>query len=214
MELLVTQSIIPTKMIPTLETIIKASGIHPSRIYNVYLFGSRVYLTADRKSDWDVIMVANNSVSSTELSRGLFNIHVYTPTKFQEDLDWHRRNNLECIYAPDWAKLKEDMKFTYVFDSKKLRHSISHISSNSWVKAHKKIDLDEYYIGVKSLFHSIRIPMFATQIVKYDKIIDFGCANWIWDEIKSKHWTWVELDSKFREVRNETLTRFRHITHK
>jgi len=196
------------------DDIVRASGIHPSRIFNIFLFGSRVYGTSNSKSDWDVIMIANNSVNSTELRKGLFNIHVYTPTKFQEDLDWHRINNLECIYAPDWAKLKEDKKFTFKFDVKKLRHATSHISSNSWVKCSKKIQFDEYHIGVKSLFHSIRIPMFATQIVKDGRITDFGCANWIWDEIKSKHWTWEELDSKFREVRNETLTRFRHITHK
>ena len=201
-------------MIPTLDTIIKASGIHPSRVFNVYIFGSQVYGTANSKSDWDVIMVANNSVEAIEVKGDLFNIHVYTQKKFQEDLDWHRINNLECIYAPDWAILKEDIKFTFDFDVKKLRHATSHISSNSWVKAMKKLEFNEYHIGVKSLFHSLRIPMFATQIVKDGKITDFGCANWIWDEIKSKHWTWEELDSKFREVRNETLTRFRHITHK
>lgn len=201
-------------MIPTLDRIIKASGIHPSRVFNVYLFGSRVYQTHTSKSDWDVIMIANNSVESTEIRNGLFNIHVYTLDKFQKDLDWHRINNLECIFAPDWAKLKEDKKLNFILDVKKLRHATSHISSNSWVKSSKKIQFDEYYIGIKSLFHSLRIPMFATQIVKEGSITDFGCANWIWNEIKSGHWTWEELDSKYREVRNETLTRFRHITHK
>lgn len=201
-------------MIPTLETIIKASGIHPSRVFNVYIFGSRVYSTFNDKSDWDIIMVANNSVNSTEQRKGLFNIHIYTPTKFQEDLDWHRINNLECIYAPDWAVLKEDRKFTFRFDIKKLRHAISHISSNSWVKANKKIQFDEYYTGVKSLYHSLRIPIFATQIVKDGRITDFTSANWIWDKIKSKEWTWEELDSEFREPRNKILTEFKKVTYK
>ena len=70
-------------MKPTLETIIKASGLHPSRVFNVYIFGSQVYGTANKDSDWDIIMVANNSVESTELRKGLFNIHVYTPDKFK-----------------------------------------------------------------------------------------------------------------------------------
>lgn len=201
-------------MIPTLETIIKVSGIHPSRVFNVYIFGSRVYSTFNDKSDWDIIMVANNSVNSTEQRKGLFNIHIYTPNKFQEDLDWHRINNLECIYAPDWAILKEDRKFTFRFDIKKLRHAISHISSNSWVKANKKIQFDEYYTGVKSLYHSLRIPIFATQIVKDGRITDFTSANWIWDKIKSKQWTWEELDSEFREPRNRILTEFKKVTYK
>ena len=98
-------------MIPTLETIVKASGIHPSRIFNITIFGSRIYGTVNESSDWDIIMVANNSVESTEQRRGLFNIHIYTPDKFKADLDWHRINNLECIFAPDWAKLKETIKY-------------------------------------------------------------------------------------------------------
>ena len=150
-------------MVPNLETIIKMSGIHPSRVFNVYLFGSQVYKTADNSSDWDVIMIANNSVDSTEIRRGLFNIHVYTPNKFRVELEWHRINNLECIYAPQWAKLKENISFDdFHINKNKLRHSLSYTSSNSWVKANKKINVEnEYHIGVKSLFHSIRIPMFA-----------------------------------------------------
>lgn len=204
-------------MIPTLDTIIRTSGIHPSRVFNVYIFGSRVYGTSNQDSDWDVIMVANNSVESTEIRRGLFNIHVYTPDKFKSDLDWHRINNLECIFAPDWAKLKEsiDYKSSFKLNPSKLRHATSHISSNSWVKCKKKLELtDEYHTGVKSLFHSLRIPMFSTQIMQHDRIVDFSCANFIWDKIRVKRWTWDELDSEFRELRNEVLTEFRKVTTK
>jgi predicted nucleotidyltransferase len=212
-------------MKPTLETIIKASGLHPSRVFNGYIFGSQVYGTQNKDSDWDIIMVANNSVESTEMRKGLYNIHVYTPDKFEADLNWHRINNLECIYAPDWAKLKETIKFDFKLDSAKLRHATSHISSNSWVKCKKKILVaDDYYSGVKSLFHAIRIPMFATQIMQHGKITDFSCANWIWDKItfqdkphylrnKSK-WSWEELDGEFRSVHNETLSEFRKVTPK
>ena len=197
-------------MIPTLETIIKSSGIHPSRVFNVYLFGSRVYGNYNSSSDYDFIVVANNSVESIEIKNDLFNIHVYTPNKYQADLDWHRINNLECQFAPDWAKLKETIKFDFKLNLAKLRHATSHTSSNSWIKSKKKITLsDEYNTGVKSLFHSIRIPMFATQVSTTGKINDFSCANFVWDKIKTKVWTWEELDKEFREVRNEILTEFR-----
>ena len=194
--------------------IIRASGIHPSRVFNIYVFGSRVYGTDNKKSDWDVIMVANNSVEYSEIRNGLFNIHVYTPKKFQEDLDWHRINNFECLYAPDWAKLKEDIKFEFKYDVKKLRHASSHISSNSWVKAKKKIELGEYHIGVKSLFHSLRITMFSIQIVNSGKITDFTCANDIWFNIKSRNWTFEELDDEYRALKNKLNSEFRSITDK
>jgi hypothetical protein len=82
------------------------------------------------------------------------------------------------------------------------------------VKSKKKLEQDDYYIGVKSLFHSLRIPMFATQVATYGKITNFSCANFIWNKIKSKRWTWEELDAEFRELRNEILTDFRKVAEK
>lgn len=201
-------------MIPTLDAVIRTSGLHPSRIFNVYVFGSQVYGNAGSDSDIDIIMVANNSIDSTEIRRGLFNIHIYTPDKFKADLEWHRINNLECIYAPDWAKLKETIKYDLNLNMSKLRHSISHVSSNSWVKSEKKLLIGEYKTGVKSLYHSIRIPMFGIQIATNGKITDFSCANFIWDKIIRKRWTWEELDTEFRELRNRTLTEFRKVAKK
>ena len=198
-----------------IEDIIKASGLHPSRIFNITIFGSRVYGTHTDNSDWDIIIVAKNSVESIEIKSDLYNIHIYTPDKFKQDLDWHMPKNLECLFAPDWAKLKEDLKFDFKLNIPKIRHATSHVSSNSWVKCKKKLQIaNEYNIGVKSLFHAIRIPMFSTQIVNFGEIRDFQCANWIWNKIKEKEWNWEDLDKEFREVHNSTLTDFRKVTTK
>ena len=204
-------------MIPTLNDIITSSKFHPSRVFCVYIFGSRVYGTNSDKSDWDIIMVSNNSVDVIELSDikgGLYNIHVYTPKKFQEDLDWHRINNLECIFSPDWAKIKEDREWKLNFDYRKLRHATSHISNMSWVKSKKKLLQGDYYQGIKSLYHSIRIPLFATQIGMDGKITDFSCANFVWDKLKSRDWTWEELDVEFGPLHNRVLSDFRKVVKK
>jgi len=204
-------------MIPITSDIILHSGLHPKRVHNIYVFGSRVYKTNSDNSDWDIIMVANNSVEAIELKGEKYNIHIYTPDKFKEDLKWHRINNLECIYAPTWAKIQENIKYDLDIDFPKLRHAISHVSSNSWVKAKKKISQnndDDYYIGVKSLFHSLRIPMFGTQVATKGTIYDFEVANPIWKKLISKEWTWNELDSEFRELRNSILTDFRKVCEK
>jgi predicted nucleotidyltransferase len=202
-------------MVPKIEDIVKVSKIHPSRVFNVYIFGSRVYNTYTKDSDWDIIMIANNSVESIEIKSNLYNIHIYTPDKFKKDLDWHKINNLECIFSPDWAKLKEDIKYDFSINIKKLRHSISHISSNSWVKAKRKIEFSEYKTGIKSLFHSIRIVMFGIQIASFNKITDFECANEIWVALNSeKCFSWDQLDNDFRKIRNKNKTYFRKITTK
>ena len=202
-------------MAPNIEDILKAAKMHKSRAFNIYVFGSRVYGTHSEDSDWDIIIVGNNSVESIEIKHELYNIHVYTPKKFQEDLDWNMPKNLECIFAPNWAKLKEDMKFNFTLDHPKLRHATSHVSSNSWVKAKKKLTLEkEYNIGIKSLFHAIRIPMFSTQLAQFGMINDFKCANHIWDKINEKNWTWEELDKEFRAEHNSVLTEFRKLVGK
>lgn len=210
-------------MLPKIEDIIRASKLHPSRIFNVYLFGSRVYGTYNKDSDWDVIIVANNSVESTEIRNGLYNIHIYTPDKFQSDLDWHRPNNLECIFAPKWAILKEEKKYLLKLNLAKLRHASSHVSSNSWVKAKKKLEIGEYHTGIKSLFHSIRIPMFATQVAVDGRITDFECANFIWDKLtfsdlphymRNKKWNWVEIENEFKLLHNNVNSQFRKVSPK
>jgi predicted nucleotidyltransferase len=191
------------------EEIIKKSGLHPKRVFNIYLYGSQLYGTNGRDSDIDIIIVGNNSVESTEIRNGLYNIHIFTPDKFKSDLDWHRPGNLECIFS---EPIQEVINFESDFklDRDKLRHSISHVSSNSWVKSKKKLLQNEYKTGIKSIFHSIRIPMFAIQILKFGKIVDYSEANPIWDEINTKYWTWDELDDRFRKVRNKVLTDFRN----
>jgi hypothetical protein len=162
-------------------------------------------------------MVANNSVESTEIKHALYNIHIYTPDKFKADLDWHRINNLECIFAPDWAKLKEDKQFEFKLDLVKLRHASSHISSNSWVKCKKKLEAGEYNTAIKSFFHSIRIPMFATQIAREGRISNFKAANFIWNRLtlsNTKDWEWDTLNEEFRTTYNLMLSLFRKVTTK
>ena len=174
-------------MIPTSEQIIKRSKKHPSHIKNIYVFGSRVYGTTSFNSDWDFIMIANNPVSNQEIRSGDFNIHIVVPDEFEKMLKAHHPGAIECFYAPDEFRILENIKFNWNPSIPSLRHSFSHTSSNSWVKCKKKLEQGDYYIGIKSLFHSLRIPMFGIQIAKYGKIVDFSCANKIYDSIFNRN---------------------------
>lgn len=201
--------------IPTSEEVIKRAKLHPSRVKAIYIFGSRVYGTADNSSDWDFRVIANTSLTNQEVKSGNFNIHIQTPDQFQKLLDDHHPGALECYFAPDKFKILDNHEFNFNLIIPRLRHSFSHTSSNSWVKCKKKLNQGDYHIGVKSLFHSLRIPLFGQQIAKKGYIYDFTSANYIWDKIKSKYdWTWDELDSEFRNLRNNILSDFRNCTSK
>jgi predicted nucleotidyltransferase len=191
-----------------LNSVIKLSGIHPSRVQNVYLFGSRSYGTATGESDHDFIVVCNNPFFEREIRVDNYNIHLMTMDIFLSKLKNHLPTAVEAFYLPEEFKF-ESIKIDWSPNRQSLRHSFSHVSSNSWVKAKKKIQQGDYQIGIKSLFHSLRIPLFGSQISKFGKIIDFSEGNWIWDDLQSKIWTWEDLDIKFRPIRNKILSDFR-----
>lgn len=198
----------------SLDSIIDESQINPYRIKNVYIFGSQVYGTAQKDSDVDVKMIANNSVPEIELNCGRYNIHVITPDEFRNKLKQHHIGSIECLMADENFRLKEEIDWQFKLNIVSLRHSVAHTASNSWVKCRKKLEFGEYYIGIKSMFHSLRIVDFGIQIARHGKIVDYSSMNYIWNQLNGKTWTWEELDKTFREIRNTNNTLFRNLTTK
>lgn len=106
--------------------------------------------------------------------------------------------------------------FNLDLDVTKLRHALSEKASHSFVKAKKKIDKEkDYYIGRKSLFHSLRILTFGTQIAEMGAIVDYSAANHHWfDILNEPYYEWSWFDSKYGPVYNELATRFRKVAPK
>jgi len=198
---------------PSLSEICDSVGKHIKLVKGCYVFGSRVYGTADEYSDWDIILIANAPSPEVEYKVGNLNVHIVVPDKFK---DWVRVNHIkaiECLFAPEWARIKPfECEFIYKEDS--FRHNISHTVSNSWVKAKKKIENGDHYIGIKSLFHSLRIAKFGEQFSREGRI-DFGSMNHVWREIifrdVDEEWEWSELKEKYQPLRNSLLTEFRQV---
>lgn len=196
------------------EEILKAAKLHPSRVHNIYIFGSQVYSTASENSDFDILIIANTASPEVEITEGSLNIHILTIDRFLEQLNQHNIRCLECIMAPAWAILQENHKFEFALDLKKLRHSISHICNNSYVKSKKKILQGDYYLGIKSMFHSLRIAMYGIQIATTGSINDWACVNTIWVELNSKEWHWDSLNERFKPYSNQLLSDFRKVASK
>ena len=171
----------------TAEDIIKAAGIHPLKVKNIYIFGSRIYGTSREGSDYDIIMIASNLIAEEEkkikIGDILFNIHIVTPDVFLSHLKMHNIKNLECLFAPDWAKLQEKTILPIDIDLNKLVKNNLAQSYSSWQGGKMKIQKYDFYRGFKSIFHSIRMLMFAIQIAEHGKIIDFSAANHLYSEI-------------------------------
>lgn len=207
-----------------LTRICRVTGLKEDQLVSVYQYGSRVYGTASWASDWDFIVVANSSIDGQEFRNGDYNIHVYTPDTFQRNVDEHKIHALECIFAPKEFVLVDKRAWTFKLDRSKLRHELSAKSSNSWVKCKKKltVEVGQEYIGVKSLFHSLRLVIFGIQIAQQGRITDYGAANKHWLEIDNYYegmkasgvYDWEILKAHYQPIYNQLCSEFRKVAEK
>ena len=98
------------------------------------------------------------------------------------------------------------------------RRPFSRKSANSYVKCKKKICVEkDLRVGLKSLFHSLRIIMFAIQILKFGYVKNFEEANEYFEDIVTNRLNrevenydelWNELDSKYKMIKKELEKEF------
>jgi len=196
--------------------------LQEENILNVYLYGSQVYQTNNETSDYDFVVVIKNKLenkNNQEIRNGLYNIHLITEDNFQKNLSEHKIKEIECYFLPEEFKLKETKKFNFKLNLSKLREEISSKSNNSWVKAKKKMDISEEdsYIGLKSLFHAIRIVDFGTQIAKFKTIKDYSSQNKLFFQLKNEfntHKEWTFFKEKYQKELNSMNTEFRKLAPK
>jgi len=181
------------------------------RILNIYLYGSHVYGVADEESDVDYIFVVDKQrEKECQLFAGKYNVTSYPVEYFQHKINEHSVSALECFFLPPGNRI-ELHRFNFELDLEKLRRSFSAKSSNSWVKAKKKIDVhQEYRLGRKSLFHSLRIIEFGIQIAERGRIYDYGRINHSWETIQQQGFTqWQKYKDYWQPVYNKLRSKFR-----
>jgi hypothetical protein len=186
-------------------------------ITNVYNYGSRVYYTHNDKSDYDIIVVNNDGKNNEEIVVDNLNIHFYSCEQFQQDLTAHKIHALECFFVEAPHILLEKHKFNFDLNLSKLRCEISAKANNSWSKCAKKLTVEHNceYIGLKSLFHSLRIICFGIQIAKTGKIHNYAEANHYFQDIFGCGKTdWQYFKEKYQPEFNRLMTEFRKVAPK
>lgn len=172
-------------------------------VLDVFDYGSRVYGTENIESDYDYIfLVEGQSGDKYQVSHDGIEITVYDQKAFYDAWQAHEISVLEAL---SW---KHKHAIPYI-DKNKLRSSISKTASNSWVKAKKKIEQGDIYIGKKSLFHAIRILDFGTQLADYGYVAQFTNLQHYYEHIMNLKGDWDAHHALFKPIYNQYHTTFK-----
>jgi len=200
------------------------TGINEDAVLGAYMYGSRVYGNFRKNSDYDFIVILEEGFKTQEqFSDNLINVNYYTLSEHRSRLLSCEPSAMEVTCLKDEFIL-EDMLNGLHYNTMNdvagrlhiLRAAFSEKSSNSWVKAKKKLTVPESYndsVGKKSLWHSIRIIDFGIQIAKNGWITDYGSCNHFYDEVMYCN-DWSELFEKYKKQYNEICTEFRKVAPK
>lgn len=180
-------------------------------VKNIYLFGSKVYKTDNENSDFDYIIVCNKKDKEQIVLEDM-NISFYEIDEWEYFAKENDVKFIECIFLNKEFKIKETYIPKFEINKEKLHSSFSRVASNSFVKMKKKLTVDKDYnpyIAKKSLFHSLRLLMFANHILKYNNI-DYQEANYLYDEIVNNESNdWQYYHNKYKPIYNKLKSKLR-----
>lgn len=160
-------------------------------VHSVFLVGSRVYGCATEASDEDFLVVLHQGKRDLVFRPGI-NITLHTVESFEASLAGHSMFALECLFAPKEARLKDGPAFAFKLHRARLVDKSGETADADWKKATKLWE-DELDASQKKLYHSIRVLMFARQILEHGRIVDFGEANEVWAKVKESI-EWEEFE--------------------
>lgn len=185
----------------------------------LYPYGSRVYGTATKDSDYDYQIVLKDKDFKqedwrNELAQRGFDLHVWSQSEWTDALADHRVFALECFYLPDDMVISNGLMIKHKLSKTKLREEFSRVASNSWVKAKKKLIVEDdrnVHIATKSVFHSMRILDFGCQIAEHGRIVNYASMNHVLAELTLMPAEWECIDTTFRARHNALASRFREV---
>lgn len=200
-------------MTQTKENLLSALRKQDLQVLAIFPYGSHVYGTNLEDSDEDFITVLKYNPNKHDIiDVGSLSFVLHDQQSFQRGLWAHEAYALECYFLDPSRKIK-DALWDFSLDKRVLRESFSQKASHSFVKAKKKIEVErDLKKGKKSLFHSLRILTFGTQIATDGKITDYQAANdWWWEIWTNPATDWLDYQKVYRPIYNGLCTKFREV---
>ena len=162
-------------------------------VLNIYRYGSRIYGTADQNSDHDYIIVTKgamlksgafkqNAISSD--NRNIQGI-LYSRSGFIDAINNYDISALECLSLhPDDVLMNTWPFRVQKWDNKAMVKKIISKVSASWHTADMQARDGFKDRAKKGIFHALRILHFSLQLKENQRIDDFSCVNYIWEDFR------------------------------
>ena len=170
-----------------LEKISKSFKLTQSDILNVYVVGSRLWGTAQKDSDWDLVVVVKIWAGKpADMHSGLLDAHILSKDQFLEGLLMHNFRLITCINTPDHCKLKETVHFgkDFALNKIKLKESFFQENERDMRVAEKHAMKGKVDTATKICVHTLRLLMIGEQICSEGRIVDFQRGRDELDEVK------------------------------
>lgn len=186
-------------------------------------YGSQVYKNK-QSEDYDFMVVVESPFAEKTIhNRSDIDITIVDKHTFLEKCELNYVRELELLFTPDnvdnyysTPEFKSEIFCLRknVLNPNFMRTQFSQKTSNSYVKAKKKIILNDdydYMVSLKSLWHSIRILDFGKQLLEKGNI-DFSSMNDLYKEIENdykmlhyedKEEMWNKIHEKYKPIFNE-----------
>lgn len=189
-----------------LEKIIIYSNLTPKQVKNVYIYGSRLYGTFGKDSDYDVIIVADTPITFEKITKNKYQIQIYSVKKYLNDLANNEFPAVEFKFYPEWARLKEELKVNYPIN-------IAKIKSSAKGEVERQLNLIKQvfdssantYMIKKMMFHTFRKVLYAIEIIKTGYLRDLQIAQNYYNFVFSKQFNSYEEFLKCYSTRLEEL---------
>lgn len=162
-------------------------------VLNIYPYGSRIYGTADPDSDEDFIIVTKGAMLKSgafrqnAISNKNYTVQgvIYSRGGFIDAINNYEIGALECMFLPEDKVVMKTWPFKIQkWDTKEMVRNIISKASSSWHVADLQAKDGFKDRAKKGIFHALRILHFGLQLKESQKIYDFECANWIWEDFK------------------------------
>tara|TARA_Y100000034_G_scaffold136937_2_gene217357 strand:- start:102 stop:914 length:813 start_codon:yes stop_codon:yes gene_type:complete len=172
------------------------------RGFNVYLYGSHVYGTASKGSDYDFLVILRDEEKVEQYISDTIDITYVHINDFLKNIGKGDINYIEALKNEVYSS--KDLSIKIKFNPRFI-HSTMDKCYNSYRKGisyTKSKDESKVYRGKKSLFHSVRMMSFFRDLVKYEEI-SFSAANIYYYDIMENEVTHKAIKNNLSYIKKE-----------